>query len=397
MQNFLSCDISKGAVVKRLLINKLLAIPTFGLYRFWGKTHLRRLLWQSMRIGEDRLTYHGTAKELFIGFLIVMVILMVVFGVIGTFLQFLVMAGPVTGAISQVLYTVLLLMFWQFARYRLWRYRLSRTSYRTIRFYQMGSAITYTLKSLGWGLLAAVTLGWMYPKMRYELTKYRVDNMAFGDQSFHFEGQSSEFYRIYWPAILAFNAYLIVPLAISAMDGFLFDALNTGSAVAASEPAIIAAMVVGFGLILVTGAFWIIARVKEFNYTTIYTSFAGANFAADLPVSAVVRKILAVGLIVIGIPIVLALLYFAFVSVLIGSIYGGFHPVAIVMVVLPVLLMFLFLEVIIFIFFYIPLVRSMSQHIYVSNVEVFSDVAAASHDSPKYGEGLADALDVGAF
>lgn len=385
MQNFLSCDISKGAVVKRLLINKLLVIPTFGLYRFWGKTHLRRLLWQSMRIGEDRLTYHGTAKELFIGFLIVMVILMVVFGVIGTVLNFLVVASPVTGAISQILNAVLLLSFWQFARYRLWRYRMSRTSYRTIRFYQMGSAITYTLKSLGWGLLAAITLGWMYPKMRYELTKYRVNNMAFGDQSFQFEGQVSEFFRIYWPTILAFNAYLIVPLAISVMDGFLFDIINTGSPATASEPAIIAAFVFGFGLILVAGAFWIIARVKEFNYTTIYTSFAGANFAADLPVSRVFK----VGFIAFFVAILVYGLAFGLLVTGVEALMGfGF---------LVLILGFLTVDILVFMIFYIPLIRIICAHIYTDNLVVFSDVAAASHDSPKYGEGLADALDVGAF
>ena len=366
-------------------MNKLLAIPTFGLYRFWGKTHLRRLLWQSLRIDEDRLTYHGTAKELFIGFLIVMVILIVVFGAIGTFLQFLVMAGPATAVISQALNAILLLSFWQFARYRLWRYRLSRTSYRTIRFYQMGSAITYTLISLGWGLLAVVTLGWMYPKMRYELTKYRVNNMAFGDQNFQFEGHARDFFRIYWPPILAFNAYLIIPLIISAVDGFLFDILNTGSPSKASEPAIIATVIVAMGLILVTGAFWIVARVKEFNYTTTQTRFAGANFTADLPVSRVFK----VGFIAALIAILVYGLAFGLLLTGVEALVGfGF---------LFLIIGFLMVDILVFMIFYIPLVRILCLHLYTDNLSVFKDVATASHDSPKYGEGLADALDVGAF
>jgi hypothetical protein len=64
---------------------------------------------------------------------------------------------------------------------------------------------------------------------------------------------------------------------------------------------------------------------------------------------------------------------------------------------LSALIVFLLVDVLIFMFLFIPIVKLMSEHTYVNNTEVFKDVAASSVDSPKYGEGLADALDVGAF
>src|SRR5690349_12224081 len=51
------------------LFNILLNIVTLGIYSFWGKTRLRSYVISQTSFGEDRFAYHGTGKELFIGFL----------------------------------------------------------------------------------------------------------------------------------------------------------------------------------------------------------------------------------------------------------------------------------------------------------------------------------------
>ncbi|MBL4908019.1 MAG: DUF898 family protein, partial [Sneathiella sp.] len=148
LQPFVTFDVSRKSLAGRLIKNKILGLLTFGFYRFWGKTHIRKLLWQGVKVGQDRLEYHGTAKELFIGFLIGMVVLSVLFTAIGILLQFLTIADPNFLGIEQVVNFALLYGFWQFARYRLWRYRLSRTSLRTVRFFLEGKATVYTGKVL---------------------------------------------------------------------------------------------------------------------------------------------------------------------------------------------------------------------------------------------------------
>src|SRR5689334_15439986 len=57
------------------LIGYLLQIPTFGFYRFWLITDIRRHLWSHTRIGDESLEYTGRARELLIGFLIALAIL----------------------------------------------------------------------------------------------------------------------------------------------------------------------------------------------------------------------------------------------------------------------------------------------------------------------------------
>src|ERR1700736_845210 len=48
----------------------LLELVTFGFYRFWLTTDIRRHLWSHTEIDGDALEYIGRGKELLLGFLI---------------------------------------------------------------------------------------------------------------------------------------------------------------------------------------------------------------------------------------------------------------------------------------------------------------------------------------
>jgi len=61
----------RGPLFKLLLRVTLLTILTLGIYRFWGKVHIRRFFWHNIRLLGDPLEYTGTPMELFLGFLIV--------------------------------------------------------------------------------------------------------------------------------------------------------------------------------------------------------------------------------------------------------------------------------------------------------------------------------------
>ena len=51
-----------------------LKIITLGIYHFWGKTEVRKRLWNHVRVNSEPLEYTGTGMELFLGFLIVMLV-----------------------------------------------------------------------------------------------------------------------------------------------------------------------------------------------------------------------------------------------------------------------------------------------------------------------------------
>jgi uncharacterized membrane protein YjgN (DUF898 family) len=65
--------------------NALLIIVTLGIYRFWATARQRRYLWGRTHVIDDNLEWTGTGKEMFVGFLIVVAILLPFF----LFIQFL--------------------------------------------------------------------------------------------------------------------------------------------------------------------------------------------------------------------------------------------------------------------------------------------------------------------
>src|SRR5262245_8826372 len=56
-----------------------LELITVGFYRFWLATDMRRHLWSHTSVGGDAPEYTGTAKELFIGFLFAMAIMVPIY------------------------------------------------------------------------------------------------------------------------------------------------------------------------------------------------------------------------------------------------------------------------------------------------------------------------------
>src|SRR3954453_8250068 len=65
----------------RKLVTKgaMLELLTFGFYRFWLVTDIRRHLWSNSAIDGDAAEYAGRAKELLIGFLIALAILVPIY------------------------------------------------------------------------------------------------------------------------------------------------------------------------------------------------------------------------------------------------------------------------------------------------------------------------------
>lgn len=162
----------------------LLSIITLTIFRFWGRTNFRRQLWSDTTIGGEPLEYTGSGKELFIGFLIAIFTLMVPF--IGLLVAARALLADVGLAIAVVL--IYLVFFWLIgvAVYLARRYHLSRTRFRGIRFAQTGSSIAYGFQYFGWLFATLLTLGWLAPMMRIDLSKKLWEGAYFGSERFQF-------------------------------------------------------------------------------------------------------------------------------------------------------------------------------------------------------------------
>ncbi len=167
------------------LSNALLTIVTLGIYRYWASARQRRYLWSRTLVIDDPLEWTGTGKEMFVGFLVVMCILLPFF----LFFQFAFPAmvargkqGAAAGIVS--LFYLAIIYLGGVARFRALRYRLSRTWWHGIRGGSDEPGWNYGGEYLGRTLLAAMTLWIMFPWSAVHLWNSRWKQMSFGSHRF---------------------------------------------------------------------------------------------------------------------------------------------------------------------------------------------------------------------
>jgi uncharacterized membrane protein YjgN (DUF898 family) len=194
----------------------LLLLVTLGIYRFWLATDVRRFLWSNTEIAGDGLEYIGTARELLLGFLIAIALLVPL-----NIVFFLSAFGR--GWLSQIsglLALIILALLGQFAVYRARRYRLTRTVYRGIRFHQTGSAWRYAVCAIFWWAMIGLTLGLAYPFAQASLERFKLRNTYYGDLQGRFAGSGTRlFFRgvLLWLVVVGPFLFGLM-LAIGAVD-----------------------------------------------------------------------------------------------------------------------------------------------------------------------------------
>lgn len=193
-----------------------LEMVTVGFYRFWLTTDIRRHLWSHTVVDGDGAEYTGRGKELMIGFLIAMAILVPVY--VAYFI--LGLEAERLQAFASVPLVAFLYVFTQFAIYRARRYRMTRTVWRGVRFWMTGSGWSYALRASLWGLLVVVTLGLALPWRDAALERYKMRNTHYGDLQGSFVGEGWEFFKRGWwlwlltPIVL--YAFIFAPFVYAA-------------------------------------------------------------------------------------------------------------------------------------------------------------------------------------
>ncbi|WP_245452768.1 DUF898 family protein [Bradyrhizobium sp. C9] len=181
-----------------------LELVTLGFYRFWLTTDIRRHLWSNTVIDGDAPEYTGRGKELLIGFLVALAILVPVY--VGYFL--IGIEAEHLKAFASLPLVAFFYLFGQFAIYRARRYRLTRTVWRGVRFWMSGSGWIYALKASLWGLLVVVTLGLALPWREAALERYKMRHSYYGDLQGSFEGRGWDFFKRGW------WLWLLMPFAL---------------------------------------------------------------------------------------------------------------------------------------------------------------------------------------
>src|SRR5213595_788148 len=185
----------------------LLELVTVGFYRFWLTTDIRRHLWSDTAVDDDAFEYTGRGKELLIGFLFALAIIVPVY-----LAYFLISVEAARfKAFASFPLLAFFYLFGQFAIYRARRYRLTRTVWRGVRFWMTGSGVSYAWRAALWGLLVGLTLGLALPWQKAALERYKMRHTAYGDLQGSFVATGGQFFkRGWWLWLLAWPGALLL-------------------------------------------------------------------------------------------------------------------------------------------------------------------------------------------
>ena len=183
------------------ILNLFLTLVTLGVYYFWGKAKIRRYLFSQTELDGDRFSNHTTGGELFVGWIKVAVLLLILTLAIelpGFFWESSTLE-TVTGLAAFALFVLVLVPL---AIVGSWRYRLSRSEWRGIRFSYRGSVRPFFRFYVVGLMKVFLSLGLYYPFFETEIRWYLTHRSRFGTGEFDFDGHGSNLFPYFVLALL---------------------------------------------------------------------------------------------------------------------------------------------------------------------------------------------------
>ncbi len=303
-----------GDLYRIFLVNLALNIVTLGIWRFWGITRMRRYLWSRTSSGGDRFEYDGTGGQLFVGFLLA---LLIIFGLFAVAAAASVLIGPshrLMAAVPILLAELVVVVLAFGAQFSAQRYRLSHTVWRGIRGGVQGSMLAYGARALLYYALTAATLYQLAPWATLRLYERRMNSSSFGSLRFAASGRAAQLY-------LRFLLTLIAVVALGAVVGVLLFALFRPIVVELLQshdplatqalinrmifPLLGGYLVFGIGAALISASY----AAAFYRHVTGHTVLGGLHFASRVSGAAMLGLVLGNALILLvtlglGMPVV---------------------------------------------------------------------------------------------
>ena len=366
-----------------------LTLITLGIYRFWGKTRIRKYIWSAVSLDEDTFEYTGTGLEKLLGFLVAVVILAVYLGIIQMALLFfgLSLLSEATtqaeqlaqiGTIYLTFFAVMPLLL--FAQYRARRYKLSRTRWRGLRFGMENGAWGYAFRALWYYFLSGITIGILTPLSTFKLEKYMADRTWYGNVKFHQSGRWQDLYGGFRHVLIALGIIVVcvVLLALQSVSWLACIGLFVGY--------------IWFAIGLV------FYRVFAFNYLTEGKVLDEKVTFFSLARTGAVVKIAIIGTVVIAV-------LFAVIAGVVSGIAYQMRDALIGLESLPIgatiISIVLYVGMIIvtgglnLVIIVQPVIEHVVNNVTVNGADHLADIQQRPGDVGGDAEGFADALDVG--
>ncbi len=373
--------------------NLLLTIVTLGIYRFWATTREREYLWSKTDFIDERLEWTGRGIELFIGFIMAVILILVPFFALQFATQALALRGYGGWAalLTLVMFGFIMYMI-GLARFRALRYRLSRTYWHGIRGGSDDQGFGYGWSYVWKTLSGSLALGLLVPWSMMDLWNDRWNKMSFGPHKIDAVGNYAETFKRYLLFYLAPIVFFVAIAVIAVTAG------TTDSADGVAAGAVLSVFIF-YGVL---GAVALAFYAKFFRVAVAGLSLHRLEFAFPAKTKAWFMLFLGdIGLwLLAALPVAAGLAAF--------GVFANFQmpdpsasPDAIEGFSESLVLIFIGLSVLPFALVG-PFIRYRHWKFFVTHMEAYGEVnldelTQSATVVSKHGEGLLDAFDVGAI
>jgi len=169
------------------IVNLFLTVITLGFYYPWAKARTLQFIYSNTELEASRFEFHGTGKEMFKGYIKALLIVFLIYGFF-LLLTFLEMAE-----IGILFLYVSILAILPLIIHGSYRYRMSRSSWRGIRFGYRGSKKELVLNFYRDLFLTVITLGIYGSWLSMNLRRYVIGHIRLGSAQFEYKGNGGDY------------------------------------------------------------------------------------------------------------------------------------------------------------------------------------------------------------
>ncbi len=189
-----------------IAINWLLTAITLGFYYPWAKEKKLKYLYGSTTLNNDHFQFLGTGKEMFKGYIKALVLMVVLFAI---FIGIVEKGHP--NLATLVLYLSLAAIL-PFAIHGTYRYRMSKTIWRGIRFGYRGDRNELVRNFFTWVFYTIISFGIYAAWFTVNLRNYIFNNIRLGDIEFKSKAKGDDYFwlnvRGYFFTIFTLGIYM---------------------------------------------------------------------------------------------------------------------------------------------------------------------------------------------
>jgi len=187
-----------------LILNGILTLITLGIYYPWAKVARLKYLYSHTTLAGDPVTFTATGKEYFYGFIKALLLIGVWYGSY-FYMTFAFSTLQIEANLFMIFFLLWLsagMVMYPFIIHGSYRYRMSRTRWRGIRFAYTGSRSELVKKALAWALYTLLTFGIYNSWYVINLRTYIINHIQLGNAQFKYVGKGGEYFGLNFVGVI---------------------------------------------------------------------------------------------------------------------------------------------------------------------------------------------------